>query len=208
MWDYYEVEIEVKRLVAGLPGNPKALGAWLEKNRAPQEAEPEMTAMQERLEPEETQMMVFYRDPNGVPCFEARNLKSALKEAANILGSSQKRTGILKTLNLRSKLAERVFVACHYDGNREYDLMPIDNSIHSASRPISVITPQGPRTSIKHFEYAENVRLSFEIKILQDHLVSESDVRACLEYLQDGGIGADRAQGAGQFKLFRFEKRN
>jgi hypothetical protein len=208
MWDFYEVEIEVHRLVAGLPGNPKALNAWLERNRAPIEALPEMQAMQERLEPEETQMMVFYRNPDGVPCFEARNLKAALKEAANILGSSQKRTGILRTLNLRSKLAERVFVAHRYNGGVEYDLMPIKTSIQAASRPISVITPQGPRTSIKHFEYAENVHLNFELKILQDHLVSDSDVKACLDYLQDAGVGADRAQGAGQFKLLKFEKKN
>lgn len=208
MWDFYEVEIEVKHLVAGLPGNPKALSAWLERNRAPIEALPEMTAMQERLEPEEVQMMVFYRDADGLPCFEARNLKAGLKEAANILGSSQKRKGILPTLNLRSKLAERVFVAARYEEEVQYDLMPIEKPIQAAFRPISVMTPQGPRTSIKHFEYADGVRLNFELKILQDRIVSESDVRACLEYLQDGGVGADRAQGAGQFKLLKFQKKD
>lgn len=192
-WERYSVTVTVDRLVAGIPANPKLMQAWLEANEAPAEAGSDQTAMIERLDPEETHAVVFYRDEAGRPSYESRNFKAALKEAANIL----KGPGLLDVKNFRSKLAERVFV-----GPRTVTL---DVPIGKAERPISVMTMQGPRTSIKRFEYADNVTLSFILRVLKDGVVKESHLLAMLEYLEEGGIGADRSQGSGTFHLVEFK---
>jgi hypothetical protein len=186
-WLYYRLDVKVDRLTGGIPANPKLLQAWLQANAAPTEAEADMTAMLERLDPEATHGVVFYRDEEGRPCYESRCLKAALKESANIC------KGILGEKNYRSKVAERIFV-----GPR---LIPITVPVLSAERPITVMTMQGKRTSLKRYEYADNVPLSFTLKLLDDGVVKAAHLADLVEYLQSGGIGADRSQGSGTFEV-------
>jgi hypothetical protein len=68
-------------------------------------------------------------------------------------------------------------------------------------KPISVMTMQGPRTSIKRAEFVENVPLHFTIRVLKDNLVTVEHIRTLLEYMSVGGIGSDRSQGSGTFLL-------
>ncbi len=192
LWDSHHVRIRVARLTAGIPANPKLLQAWLEANAAPAGAAEDQAAMLERLDPEQTHAVVFYRDEHGRPCYEGRNFKAALKEGANIIKGPK----LLDVKNFRAKLAERVFV--------DPRLVPIDAEIHRAERPISVMTMQGPRTSLKRFEYAADVELRFTVRVLRDGVVEPDHLRTILEYLQDGGIGADRSQGSGTFELLDF----
>lgn len=196
MWKEYDLELRVARLTAGIPANPKLLQAWLETNEAPAEAIVDQKAMVARLDPEETHAVVFYRDETGRPCYEGRNMKAALKEGANILKSS------LNVKNFRSKLAERVFV--HPQLIPLCEVKEIPDFVRRDERPISVMTMQGPRTSIKRFEYVEDVTLQFLVKVLDDDVVTEAQLVTILEYLQEGGIGADRSQGSGTFELIHF----
>lgn len=191
----YRVSLTVDRLTAGIPANPKLMQAWLEVNGvAGGEAEADLKAMLERLDPEQTHGVVFYRadDSDRTPCYEGRNFKAALKEGANIL------KGVLEVKAFKSKLAERVFPV--------EKLVPITVPIQSAERPISVMTAQGPRTSIKRYEYADNVDLTFTLNILDDGVVTAKHIATILVYLQENGIGADRSQGSGTFTLHSFEK--
>lgn len=190
LWNHYSLALQVDRLTAGLPANPKLLQAWLEVNNAPAEATADHEARLDRLDPELTHGLVFYRNLAGAPCYEGRCMKAALKEGANILKT------ILDIKSFRSKLAERVFVGPK--------LVPIDAPIQTDERPLSVMTAMGPRTSIKRFEYADNVRLDFTLRVLTDGVVKEAHLRTILEYLQENGIGADRAVGSGTFKLLSF----
>jgi hypothetical protein len=169
------------------------MDAWLEKNDAPAAGQIEQKDMLERLDPNETHAVIFFRDADGRPVYESRNFKAALKESANILKGPQ----LLDVKNFRAKLAERVFVGPL--------LIPIQQPVQLAERPISVMTMQGPRTSIKRYEFALEVRLSFEIKVLADNVVKEEHLRFMVEYLQDGGIGADRSQGSGTFRVIEFK---
>lgn len=240
LWDIYDVEIMVERLVGGIPANERMMQAWLEakaaRMKAPmpimrklveanvattvEAAAAEHVAMREELDPEDTHAVVFFRAPDKAnlfpgsarwpeeelerwlaqsrPCYEGRNFKAALKEGANILGTTSKRTGILEVANFRSKLAERVFVMPKY--------VPILAEVKRDERPISVMTMQGPRTSIKRFEYVEDVRLSFTLEVLRDGMVLGEHLEQILTYLQRGGIGADRSQGSGTFELLKFVK--
>lgn len=190
LWDEYEADLIVDRLTAGIPANPKLMQAWLEVNGAPSPAISDQAAMVERLDPNETHAVVFYRDMDGLPTYESRNFKAALREGANIL------KGMMDIKAFRSKLAERVFA-----GPR---LVPITVPVQAAERPISVMTMQGPRTSIKRFEYAEDVPMHFDIRILRDNVVKPAHVETILLFLQDNGIGADRSQGSGTFRLLKF----
>ena len=83
-------------------------------------------------------------------------------------------------------------------------------------KPIHVDTAQGPRDSIKVFEICFNVPLSFTVHRFRgpgkmsggklSNAVPEPTLKAILEYCQWTGLGADRSQGRGQFKVTRCEK--
>ena len=190
MWNRYQVKIQAHRLTAGIPANEKMLQAWLEAHQAPLAAADQQTEMLARLDVESVHGVVFYRDASGTPCLEGRCLKASLKESANIL------KGMLEKKAYKSKLAERVFV--------EEELIPLAGDTLTSERPISVMTMQGPRTSIKRYEYMLDVPMEYHIRILDDGVITADDVRALLEYGQMNGIGADRSQGSGQYDLLSF----
>jgi len=190
MWRLFDVELLVDRLTAGIPANPELLRAWLAASSAPTPAVEEQTAMLQRVDPEAAHAVVFYRDVTGRPCYESRGFKAALKEGANVLKD------VLRVRNLRALLAQRVFVSPK--------LVPIRAEVHVAERPIRVMTRQGPRTSLKRYEFADGVRLRFRLKLLDDGVVEERHLRRILDYLQESGLGADRSQGSGTFRLVFF----
>lgn len=220
MFTEYEARVTVDRLVGGVPANEKMMKGWLDARAekmdrlkvpagmasAGVEAVPttfvevvaDQNEMREELDPMETHGVVFYRDKQGRPCLEGRCVKAALREAANILGSTVKRQGILEIVNLKSKLNERVFV--------RPKAIPFTAEIQSAERPISAMTPQGKRTSIKVYEYAEDVSLVIPVSVLNDKIVTEEILRALLEYMCVGGMGSDRSQGNGTFTLESFKQ--
>ena len=204
LWDYYVLEINVHRLAAGIPQSKNTMGAWLDAKAArissvgeavgaPSTAAAvaaDQVAMLDRVEAEENRSCIFYRDTDGRPSYEGRCLKAALKEAANIL-----KDGLGKKA-WRSKLAERVFVLER--------TVPITVPVTTEQRVVHAMTPMGPRTSIKSFEVAENVPLTFHLRVLKDAVVDEADLQLLLEYSSINGIGSDRSQGWGTFDLISF----
>ena len=86
-------------------------------------------------------------------------------------------------------------------------VVPITVPIQVDDRPLTVMTMQGPRTSIKRFEYADSVPLSFTIRVLDDgvnKVGTEEQLREMLEYMRFNGIGSDRSQGSGTFTIDSF----
>lgn len=196
LWDRYTLTLTVDRLVGGIPANPKLLDAWLEANGAPPEAKAEQELVQAALRDQEVEQhtSAFARDAEGMPCYESRCLKAAFKEAANILKDSH-----LGVKNARSKLAEQVFVGPK--------LVQISTPIRVDERVIHVMTRMGPRDSLKRYEVTENVPLAFEVRTLVGGVFHENHLRIMVEYLQDGGLGADRSQGAGTFSEWQLTPR-
>src|SRR5947209_6224417 len=196
LFDKFTLQVKIDRLTAGIPSNRKLLQAWAEANEAPKSSvlgggTEDQEAMLERLDPTETHSVIFYRDLDGRPCYESRCMKAAFKEGANVMKE------MLKIKNLRSKLEERVFVWPR--------LVPIKSKVQQDERPISVMTAQGPRTSIKRYEYADDVELTFTVKVLKDGLITEPLLRSILAYLEDNGLGSDRSQGSGTFQVVSFQ---
>ncbi len=192
LWHHWTLDLDVDRLTGGIPANPKLLDAWLAANDAPAEARAEQARTQAQLQDQEVEehTSAFARDEQGHPCYESRCFKAALKEAANIL---KEQIGVR---NARSKLAEQVFVSPK--------LVPVGVPVRVDERVIHVMTRMGPRDSLKRFEYAEGVHLHFEVKTLIGGTFGQEELSTLIEYLKDGGIGADRSQGSGTISSWEF----
>jgi len=218
IWARYAITIETKsNLIGGIPAKENLINGWITKNMpAIQEAEKEklIKATLEELGPlseevAESTWTKFKVDTKGV-YIECRQLKSAFKEASNILrellqkneGKGKKNSDFTR---LRAKVAERLFV----EGNRCYPTR--NGKVFSApegveERPIHIMTAQGPRSALKRFDlFQPGIQLSFTIRTLNDGLVSKELLEVFMEYMSFNGIGADRSQGAGQFTLISVE---
>lgn len=229
MFTRYQVRLRTRnRLVGGLPKSAKLIEGWLQRNApaaglqthigvddatgaevtAPLSAEQavaETLAKTRAAEAEQVKAVWtgFAQDGQGL-YLEARCVKSMFKEAANVMRALLETSGPTngrhrdpgkRFKNYRSKLAERVFV----EGNR-VDLGAKEPD-GTEDRPIHVMTPQGPRTALKRYDYVEPRELAFTVKVLKDELVDEDVLRLLLEYAGENGLGADRSQGFGTFDL-------
>ena len=72
-------------------------------------------------------------------------------------------------------------------------------------KPIHVMTPQGPRSAIKTYDYVDEPTITFTVKVLNDCLLPEVWGKTW-QVAEEIGIGADRAQSAGKFDLLTWEK--
>ena len=140
---------------------------------------------------------------NGGLAIEGRQIKACLKENANIIKKGMPKScgkdGVIAAL--KNKVAEQLFVEENYIpiGRTEPDEV--------LEKPISVMTRQGPRTSIKRYEICHDVEIEFTLKRLaRGGEVTEKVMLAILDYAQDMGIGADRSQGRGVFEVLSVEK--
>jgi|SRR5262245_1465178 len=203
MWKHYRLELSVDRLVGGIPKNPDIVKRWQEarwnerKLEAGDPATPEEAAeitiemLGEQMEAEEKGIWTgFVEAPEGGLAVESRQIKACLKESANILRTMIRVHG--KTIPLRARLAERVFVVEH--------LLPLGvDQAQSRERPIHVMTAQGPRTALKRTDYVVDAKLSCTLKVLDDGVISETILRDILDHASLNGLGTDRSQGEGTF---------
>lgn len=225
-FDEYLVSIRLHDIVGGKPATPDMIEKWVNatnKEKAAEERAKIVNAHVETLadaadEQAQKQAVVFAR-VNGELAIEGRQIKAMLKEAGNIckdivptgqmerLTAAEKKAGKearpqVGVKALRSKVADQVFVVDEYVslGRTEPDLVD--------DRPISVMTAQGPRTSIKRSEVCKDVELSFTVRRRTGagQGVPEATLLAILDYAQQVGLGADRSQGHGLFEVQSVEK--
>jgi hypothetical protein len=214
-FETYRVKIKCRDLVSGIPKDPELLRKWINarcKDKTEAEREAIRLTHLEHLEEviDETadkQAIGFLRMEDGQLAVEGRCIKAMLKEAGNIIrqiapgGKPKKgKNGITA---LRSKVADRVFVVEQYIplGRTEPDSVE--------ERPIHVMTPQGPRSSIKRFEVLYGVEVDFTVKRCRDPKgegVPEEALLAILDYAQTSALGTGRSQGTGTFEVLNVEK--
>lgn len=207
-WTHYRVELMVEKLTGGLPSHEELIGAWMASRGAgpvtptqvadlTSEPVDRVAAQADRVaelvgeEIEKTHTVVFARD-DGRPAYEGRAFNGALKESANIL---KEQFGVR---NFRSKLVERVFVC------ERYSTFPAETVIRIEERPISVMTRQGPRTSLKRCEVVESVPIAFTLHVLEDGVVKPTFLETMIRYSCLNGFGADRSQGSGRAEIVDF----
>jgi hypothetical protein len=207
-FDTYTVDIRINHIVGGKPASEDMIEKWVSatcKQKTAEERQSIIDAHAEDLaditdEKASKQMVIFGRDDSGL-YIEGRQVKAMLKEAGNIIKSIAPGEGGVK--NLKSKVADQVFVS------EEKIPLGRDEPDRVVERAIHVMTAQGPRTSIKRSEICDDVELQFTVrrrKGADKMAVPEKVMLAILDYAQTVGLGADRSQGFGQFKVLSVTK--
>ena len=131
---------------------------------------------------------------------EARQIKAAFKEAANVC------KGMIGLTAARSKLAERVWI--RGIDNPEAIWLGTEKPDGTEERVVHAMTRRGPISSIKRTDYVNAPTLEFELEVLNDGTFTEETLRELLVYMGKNGIGANRSQSAGQFELVSFGAMN
>lgn len=216
LYDDYKVTLHLIDVAGGTPAHPNMIKGWIDatnKEKSDEERQALKDATAEELpelatKKEDKSWVRFKSDANGI-FIEGRCLKSALKEAANIVknavkvsGKDGKETG---TKALKSKFAECVFVAEEKVYVKNGDGKNVKEA-QSEERPVHVMTAQGPRTSLKRTEVLRDVSISFTVQLAKTGAVSEKALFSALAYLDHLGIGADRSQGRGKSREIEVEK--
>ena len=107
---------------------------------------------------------------------------------------------------IRAKIAERAYVEedrilFMRDGKA---LLAPDGSEEKA---IHVDTAQGPRDALKRTDYVEApASITFHMKWLADGVFDVELLGLILEHASENGLGADRSQGNGRFKVEKIEQ--
>jgi hypothetical protein len=214
-WAKYRTTITIEdRLVGGIPVVPAgadradAYEQWARGQGVEPPASEELAGMLA----EEDDMPVAVADVEGLETgfrsdeeglyIEARQVKAMLREAAQRLGL------IKRTRGLRQVVQHDLHVRAT-DGSQKLHLGRAEPDGRD-QRPISVVTRQGPRTAIKRYAYVTQPTLVFDVLVLAggvgDGLVGPDELRAMLELGGMLGLGADRSQGEGCFRLISTEE--
>lgn len=201
MWINYAVTLKLReKLMGGYPKNPEAEAAMLKarglEDLIPVQVDPATLSEEDRKALKEraiTKTWTGFKSNGQGPYIESRQIKAMLREAANVTKD------MLGLKNMKSKVAERVFVE-----PPEISLGK-DKPDGTETRVIHVPTMHGPRSSIKFCDYVIQPEISFQLRVLNDGLITEAYLRTLLEYAQENGLGADRSQDFGKFGITRFE---
>lgn len=149
----------------------------------------------------------FRADEQGI-YIEARQVKAMIREGAQRLGYIQSVRGtrqvIQHDVHVRAVGGRGQKLRFVRDGVALTEVDGMD------SRPIAVVTRQGPRTTIKRFQYVEDCEISFDVLLLKggvgDGIVQPEHLQRIFEFGGFLGLGADRSQGEGTFSVVLIEE--
>ncbi len=135
--------------------------------------------------------------------YEGRCMKGTLKEPCNVLYPGQAKwpgrpEGIRK--GLQSFFVERVEVVETY-----IPLGRTEPDIQGEQRIKHISGPQGKRSAINVVDIVTDVKLAATITVLDDCIPPQL-WQELWEYVEVGGLGADRARGDGRCKLTSWER--
>lgn len=232
-WATYVAEVQVSTLVGGIPKDPDTIRKWLKARlelddvevlALTNEALADMAWAQAEgggvLSPhdmtsEQLDQVVdsvlakevkgnSFKAVDGQLQWEGRCAKAAYKEAANALYPGVAKwpgapAGTRK--GLASYLTERVEVVENY--------IPLGRTapdVANENRIKHVTIPgQGKRSTINVVDLVTDVKLTWHTKVLDD-CISRQLWSEIWEYLEVGGLGADRARGDGRCELLSWRK--
>jgi len=197
MWRHYEVTLQFRdKIVGGIPKSKEMIEGWLQSRNMGDLVDQTIKEMGDQLdEIIDTMWTGFKADERGL-YIETRQIKAMFKEAANIIRHAIKFQGFM-----RARIAEKVFIY----PDRVY--LGVTEPTGWEEKPIHVMTRQGPRDALKRYDYVERPMITFNLKVLDDDTFNDEHLEAILEYAQEGGLGADRAQGMGKFDVVEFKRK-
>jgi hypothetical protein len=223
LWKYYDVELKFHTpFAASIPKNPKDIQSMLE-HRMPTEAAlkkrvsagENIVPVEELLatvtdevgatEEEERGWATFKKDEKGRLYYEARCIRGHLKDCSDQVKD------ILGIKALHSKIAnkvfpqpERIYLRKIVDG--KVDPAPLSEVDGTETRFVHAMTMKGPRSSLKMIDYVENAVLQFELKVLNDGVITWDVLDTIFQYGATHGAGQERGQDFGRYELTKLEE--
>ncbi|KKK80710.1 hypothetical protein LCGC14_2820770 [marine sediment metagenome] len=211
MWVRYDVELRMTdRFAASLPKTKEEIAAMLE-HRMPatppedytpvenlaEEAAAKVGAGEAEGEEEEVKFgwATFARNDDGL-YYEGRCIRGHLKDCA-----TQVKDLLQPPVKaLKAKVANKVYVTT--------DVIPlgVKEVAGTETRYVQVMTRLGPRSTIKYVDYVEKPTLRFELKVLNDGVITLAILEAIFEYGTIHGLGQERSQGWGRYEFTITEK--
>lgn len=215
---YYVCTIQMRGwILGGTPTNPTIIEGWIRKGMGVENEdeiralavqtlrdtgvdlsdEPtwdEITEASERVA-REKQTNAFRRDEHGL-YIESRCIKAMARENCNIVFASE-RWGPTKK-GAKAYFVERVFI----DPDRIYLDKTQPDGTHLFIGHVQ--GPQGRQSTLTYYEYVENARMTFQIRVFDDCIKPEQ-WGAIFESAQENGQGALRSQGFGRFDLVEWK---
>jgi len=191
------------RFAASLPKTREEIQAMLE-NRMPSKRPENFTPIDELVgevaekvgaptEAEEEEELkfgwaTFPKNDEGL-YYEGRCIRGHLKDCANQIKDAIKP----EVRALKAKVANKVYVM--------YDIIPLGTKeiAGTEQRFVQVMTRQGPRSTIKYIDYLEQPTLKFQLKVLDDGIITEEILKSIFEYGAIHGLGQERSQGWGRY---------
>ncbi|KKL94658.1 hypothetical protein LCGC14_1862490 [marine sediment metagenome] len=211
MWLRYQVELQMTgRFAASLPRTKEEIAAMLQ-HRMPANPPDNYTPVDElteevaakvgadlvaeaagEAEEEEVKFgwATFPSNDGGI-YYEGRCVRGHLKDCA-----MQVRSFIKPEIKaLKAKVANKVYVMT--------DIIPlgVKEVAGTETRYVQVMTMQGPRSTIKYVDYLEKPALLFELKVLNDGVITLATLEAIFDYGSIHGLGQERSQGWGRYEF-------
>ena len=210
MWKKYEVELQmVDKFAASIPKTKEDIEQMLEhrmpatppENFTPiaeltEEVAEKVGAPAEGEEEEEFKFgwATFPRNEDGL-YYEGRCVRGHIKDCALQVKGTIKP----EVKSLKSKVANKVYVMTDIitlmvNGVQAKEIAGTEQ------RFVQVITPQGPRSTIKYVDYLEKPTLKFQLNVLDDGVITEDILKSIFDYGSVHGMGQERSQGWGRYE--------
>lgn len=206
----FDGELTVGCIAGGTPTDPKVAEGWLKKKLGADKDDEiralvASTMVERGVGLEDATTIVdaqkhlngFKKDADGL-YIDGRQLKAALKEAANVAVGAGKLTqrGWGKTnKGMLSYLAEHVFVV--------EDKLYLGVNEPTGVNQRFVHTFRG--SGIQYEEYVEEARIQFTV--ISDHDFTDDEWATIWTTGQQQGIGASRSQGYGRYEVTKWDRR-
>ncbi len=217
LYTTYRVVIAFRdRLVGGIPKSPDVIDGWIRTSTGVDDVEERRQMLLRTLQElgadvdgdtsyddlvaASKQLAVnqgtgFKQDEQGL-YIEDRQVKAMLKECTNILFAGERWGKTRK--GPKSFLAERVFVS---PARIHLERMKPDGADLFIGH---VSGPQGPQSTLQHYEFVEQAQIEFEVQVVKDVIEPQHWPQIWL-LAQENGLGAKRSQSFGRFDVVAFE---
>ena len=193
MWKNIEVKmVFLEKLCGSVPQNKEIVKRWLSVRKAPEGAEEEVLETVE--DSQEKVTLSFQKDEKGI-FLRGGTVKAHLKDCSNQIKD------VLGVKNLRSKIANKVFVQesrIYLKRNDSEYVFEVDGEF---DQPIHVITGLGPRNALKTIRFLTKPNIEFTLKILEDKEVDIKIIEKIFEYGSIHGFGGERGMGEGRYEV-------
>ena len=202
MWRKYQVWLQVEgKFAAALPRTEEEIQQMLEHrmpSKAPDDATPidqlaEQVAEEVGAEPK-FGWATFKRNEQGL-YYEGRCIRGHIKDCAQQIASFFPDIKAFK-----AKVSNKVYI--------ETDVIPLGKAEPDGceQRFIQVLSRQGPRSTKKFIDYVESPLISFSLRVLDDEVITEEMLRTIFEYGGTHGLGQERSQGWGRYRVVKLEE--